>query len=134
MVEGIAYTSVEQFLAKARARLAANLHLAQKAMSSQDPIVHKRILYRMSSDGLSENWIEMVDTGLVMALYAKFLQNFLLEPGDLAIGEASRDMTWGIGMTLADKEVFDCEEWKGENKLGKALTTVRERISREEQK
>jgi ribA/ribD-fused uncharacterized protein len=69
--------------------------------------------------------------------YLKFTQNDglkrkLLETGDAELVEASpRDRVWGIGFGPEDARRAAREEW-GENLLGKALVSVRERIRREE--
>lgn len=59
------------------------------------------------------------------------LANFLIETFPLAIGEASRDAVWGIGMQLEHPDVLDVLKWEHRgNLLGYTLDQVREELMR----
>lgn len=132
-VEGVRYTSVEQYLARSRALYAGNMMVARQAMQTDDPVELKRILHDMHQDGYEGNWLASAEARVIPALDAKFRQDgkarkFLLETEDRKIGEASFDVVWGIGKTLTDKNLLDTSQWKGENTMGKALEKVRQSI------
>lgn len=55
--------------------------------------------------------------------------NYLLESEDRQLGEASRDTTWGIGLTLMDKNVLSPQHWRGDNLMGTTLMEVRKELS-----
>lgn len=130
--EGRMYTSIEQFLTRARALFAKNYWVAEKTLQTDDPQELKRLLVRMSTDGRREEWRANVGAYIKPALRAKFLQNekarkFLVETGDRTIGEASIDRFWGIGMSLSDHRVFNVNLW-GNNFMGKALMELRDEL------
>lgn len=79
-------------------------------------------------------WIEERHDILYSGLLAKFAQredlmNYLLKSENRQLGEASRDTTWGIGLTLLDRNVLVPKYWKGYNLLGKTLMEVRQELS-----
>ena len=65
-------------------------------------------------------------------MLAKFTQNdslkrTLLETGENLICEANpNDKVWGVGLSLANNEVFIEDKWKGRNLAGCLLQRVRE--------
>lgn len=134
-IDGIQYTSMEQYLARSRAMMASNFMFARKALSTNDPVELKQLLYRMHDDGNQGTWLASIETWLVPGLEAKFSQNFkarsfLLATEARTIGEASYDIFWGVGLPLSNKEVFDQAKWKGENRLGNALMEVRTKLQK----
>jgi ribA/ribD-fused uncharacterized protein len=42
------------------------------------------------------------------------------------------DLIWGIGMGEWDKGVTNENKWKGQNYLGRIITTIRDRLEKEE--
>lgn len=133
-VEGRSYACMEQYLARSRALMAKNFRFAAKAMNTSDPIEHKKLLETLKEDGKQEMWITSLDNWLVPGLKAKFSQNaylrdFLLNTGERRIGEATFDLTWGIGIDLRHPQILNEVYWTGMNKMGRALEKVREQIS-----
>lgn len=103
-LDGLAYVSMEQYLARSRAMMIKNLRLAARVMRLNDPADHKRILYKLKEDGKDDLWHAQIDTCLIPGLQAKFTQNthardFLLNTGDRRLGEATFDMFWGLVLT-----------------------------------
>lgn len=132
-VDGVLYTSIEQYLARSQAILAQNSLLTKKALLSDNPVELKKYLHWMKEDGKEEEWRKDINTWLYPALEAKFSQNhiarsYLLETKDLSIGEASTDNFWGVGLNLSDDKIFQESYWSGKNVLGKALMEIRKRI------
>lgn len=133
MVGDTSYNSIEQFLAHRRANIAGDSDLAQEALTAQDPVDCKRILTALSTAKSEKTWIEKRHEVLFSGLYAKFTQNeplmaYLLDSENRQLGEASRDLTWGVGMSLTDRNILDTSLWKGGNLLGKILMEVRQDI------
>lgn len=75
---------------------------------------------------------------MIKGLTCKFEQNQelydkLMSTGNSRLAEASPyDKIWGIGMKAEKAERIDPDQWKGENKLGECLMTVRENLRNKE--
>lgn len=127
------YSSIEQYLADKRATVAGNQHLRDKAMAAADPREAKKILNALHGDPSDEDWARQRKDFLFDGLLAKFqqskdLKDYLLSTERRILGEASRNKTWGIGLTLTDQGRLDPNNWTGENLLGTTLMEVRERL------
>lgn len=58
------------------------------------------------------------------------LKDYLLSTDDAILVEVSPyDKIWGIGMRENNPNIANPKKWNGENKLGKALMEVREKLS-----
>lgn len=130
VVDNISYNCVEQYLAVQRAYLAKNKSLARKAMGTKNPAEHKNILNQLRNDQ-PDTWKENAQASIITALRAKFNQNkvlahFLMDTYPRQIGEASKNETWGIGLSLDSKDVLDTTKWRKEgNLLGTSLEKIR---------
>lgn len=130
VVDNITYNCVEQFLAVQRAFLARNKSLARRAMGTNNPADHKNILNLLRKDQ-PDAWKETSKSVIITALRAKFTQNknladFLMDTYPRKIGEASKNETWGIGLSIDSNDVLDYNKWqKGGNLLGTSLEQVR---------
>lgn len=126
----MSFTCIEQYLALAKASMAKNETLAKKAMDSKEPSEHKAILNQLRHE-VQETWAEQAPQIILPAKRAKFQQNehlakFLKDSHPLAIGEASRDSLWGVGMSLEHTGVLDTTKWEmNGNLLGNTLAQVR---------
>lgn len=132
--DGREFSSVEQYLAFRRASLANRRDLAKLAMDSNDPADAKKIMNELRSASSEPKWIENRHDILYCGLLAKFsqrqdLMRYLLDSENRQLGEASRDLDWGIGLTLMDQHVLSPPHWKGKNLLGKTLMEVRQELS-----
>lgn len=103
-------------------------------MESNDPADAKKIMNELKSASSEPEWIENRHDILYCGLLAKFsqrqdLMRYLLASENRQLGEASRDLAWGIGLTLMDPLVLSPAHWKGNNLLGKTLMEVRQELS-----
>lgn len=134
-IDDIKYHSIEQYLAHNRARLANREDLMGRVLAaSHDPTEAKRVLNLLHDEPGLEEWEDQRHNILFAGLVSKFhqsqyLREYLLSSGNRLLGEASRNNTWGIGLTLTDKDRLNPGLWKGENFLGKTLMEVREYLS-----
>lgn len=129
-IDEMEFSCVEQYLALAKASLAKNVTLAKKAMDTKEPSQHKAILNQLRHE-VQESWAEQAPHIILPAIRAKFQQNehlakILTDTYPLAMGEASRDSLWGVGMSLEHKDVMDTNKWETNgNLLGNTLAQVR---------
>ena len=71
---------------------------------------------------------------MLEAVKAKFMQHknladFLKSTDGTTLCEASkRDLYWGVGLSLSDKGIFQQQNWKGKNQMGKILTQLRSEL------
>lgn len=133
-LDGLTFSSMEQYLARARALMAKDLRMAKKIMLTDDPVRHKGFLHSMKEDGKNDMWQTAISTWLDPGLEAKFRQNgqerdFLLATNDLQLGEASKDVFWGIGMDLSHPNLLRPEHWAPGNTLGRALMNLRRKLA-----
>lgn len=128
-IDGITYSSSEQFYAYNKANFAEDIPRATQIIQTTDT---RRIKY--ISKGLNivdkQEW-RIKGTDIMKAgLRAKFEQNeelkqALLETSGLFLVECTRDKTWGCGVPLYSKEASKPSTWEGQNLLGQLLMELR---------
>lgn len=134
--EGLTYTSAEQTMMAAKAKLFGDVGSYYDIINTDNPEEQKAI--GKTIIGYDDaKWAAVRYRVVADAIYSKFSQNkefstILLETGNKKIVEASPyDKIWGIGMHASDPDILDESKWKGENLLGKALMEVRDRLRKE---
>jgi ribA/ribD-fused uncharacterized protein len=136
----IYFNCAEQFIMYCKAGLFSLPKRREKSWQrTHDPKEQKR-LARLTKGFRDTEWDKIKNHVVVAGNMAKFGQNpkpkkVLLQTGQRLLAEAaSLDQVWGIGFTAQQAEVMseqDRRKW-GENRLGKALMEVRERLRRED--
>ena len=133
VVDGVEYSSAEQYMMAQKAALFGDDETYKKILAVSDPKEVKALGRKVK--GFDEKiWNSRCDDIVRTGNLAKFSQNpelkaFLLDKtGDMTLVEASPyDRKWGIGMREC-AAACDPENWHGENRLGYALTEVREML------
>lgn len=132
-VQGTTYHNMEQFLAHKRATLSGQEDKIQKALNARNPGEAKFILNSLKDDHVKD-WEEKAEVWATEGIRAKFQQNenlakALCNTGNRQLGEASRNLRWGVGMDLNNQDVLDCTKWPAaSNLLGRILMKIREEI------
>ena len=130
------YVNCEQYMMEQKALLFGDEEIAKLIMETADPKTHKE-LGRKVRNFNANKWNEVADEVVFKGNYAKFTQNpilldKILESGNKKYVEcASYDPIWGIGMDINTALVTPEENWKGTNRLGKAIMRVRDTIRNE---
>lgn len=132
-VDGVRYTSAEQFMMAEKARLFGDQHTLAKILQTHEPGAVKK-LGREVRNYDDAKWgaarLESVTRGSV----AKFssssaLREFLLSTGDAILVEAApRDRIWGVGLGRNNPLIHDPTRWRGQNLLGFALVRARSMV------
>lgn len=124
------FCCVEQYMMFAKAMLFCDYATAKEILKTKDPKNHKN-LGRMVKNFDEHIWKLHCADIVYKGCEFKFLQNRdlllqLLDTTPTLLVEASPyDKIWGIGLSENDKNALDMSKWKGENKLGKILTNLR---------
>lgn len=132
-VDGIKYSSMEQYMMYQKACCFNDMEIANKILNANDGKEIKQ-LGRLVQ-GYNENcWSGIRQLIVYDGLREKFLQNeelkkMLLGTKDAVLAEcAVRDRIWGIGLSMTDGSRFDRDKWRGQNLLGYSLMMVRKKI------
>lgn len=129
-VDGIQYSSIEQYMMYQKAALFNDMEIAQKILNTTDTGKIKA-LGRAVKNYEEILWNGMRQLIVYQGLLEKFQQNIeikeqLLATQDHILAEcAVQDKIWGIGLSMKSEKRFDLNEWKGQNLLGFALMRAR---------
>ena len=133
VIEGILYNTCEQYMMAEKARLFDDLECLELIMEATNPKEQKR-LGRLVRNFDLRKWEDACDSIVYRGNFAKFsdpvLRKYIISfPPDAIFVEASPyDKIWGIGLHETDDRVLDPKQWQGQNKLGEALTAVRNHL------
>lgn len=133
VIDGVTYTSAEQYMMQQKALLFGDTETAEKIMAEHDQYKQK-MLGREVKNFNDTIWKKNCFSIVYKGNLAKFTQNedikqFLIETGDRIIVEASsEDFIWGIGEDERNLGIEDVANWSGTNLLGFALMMVRHKI------
>lgn len=132
-VDGVRYTSAEQFMMAEKARLFGDEGTRAKILATASPRQQKRLGRQV--EGFDDAVWDRERVGIVVrGNLAKFgqdpaLRRALLATGDKVLVEASPfDRIWGIGRRPTDPKALVPSEWRGLNLLGTALERVRDEL------
>jgi len=131
VIDGVEYNCTEQFMMAEKARLFGDEQVRAQILGSSDPAVIKA-LGRKVSNFDEAKWNEHSSYIVKRGNFAKFSQNRALlsflewTSGKILVEASPYDRIWGIGMKESDG--LTPSQWMGKNKLGFALTEVRELI------
>lgn len=132
-VDGIVFSSMEQFMMYRKAICFHDNNIANKILETDDAGRIKDLGRRVSE--YDENhWNGVRQLIVYEGLLAKFSQNDKLKVQLMATESAVlaecavKDRIWGIGLSMNDPDRFDRMKWKGQNLLGYALMMARDRL------
>ncbi|MBE1530929.1 NADAR family protein [Actinomadura algeriensis] len=133
-VDGVRYATAEHYMMAEKARLFGDERAAAAVIAAPHPGRAKDLGRRVT--GFDEStWREHRLDIVVRGNLAKFAQHddlraYLVGTRRRILAEASpRDRVWGIGLTADDPRAERPDAWRGENLLGRALMTVRDRLA-----
>lgn len=133
MVDGIVFTSMEQFMMYKKAVCFNDSEIAKQILDTNDVACIKK-LGRLVSGYNDSVWNGIRQIVVYEGLIAKFTQNDelqkkLKDTKDAILAEcAVKDRIWGIGLSMNDSNRQYLEQWKGQNLLGYTLMMVRDRL------
>lgn len=130
-LENQTYRCVEEYFQFQKANFAEKPNVMSAIKQANHPRDFKRLGDTIKDIG--SDWLPFAQNQMYKACLYKFqhddrCRKFLLETNDTDIGEASTDITWGIGKRLNDPSAFKKETWSGKNLLGKILMRIRNEL------
>ena len=133
IVDGIKYSSMEQYMMYMKALTFNDTESADKILSISD-VAEIKELGRNVKNYNDVIWNGVRQVIIYKGLIEKFkqsieLRELLISTGEDVLAEcAVSDKIWGIGLSMYDKDRFDMSKWKGQNLLGFALMLVRDEL------
>lgn len=134
-VDGIKYTSMEQYMMHQKAIIFNDNEIAKQIMDTSN-VGKIKALGRAVMDYDDTIWNGLRQIIVYKGLLEKFRQNDdlrkrLLDTKQNILAEcAVQDKVWGIGLSMKDDNRFDLSKWQGENLLGFSLMIVRTELSK----
>lgn len=133
VVDGINFSSMEQYMMYMKATLFNDTNIASQIMETSD-VEKIKALGRSVSNYNDIIWNGMRQPIIFKGLMEKFKQNEnlkteLIKTGDAILAEcAVQDQIWGIGLSMKDPNKNDMTRWRGTNLLGFSLMLVRSEL------
>jgi len=133
VIDGITYNCCEKRMMHQKAIMFNDLETASLILNENEPSEHKK-LGRLVKNFCKVEWDTVADDVVFNANFAKFSQNenlkmLLLDTGDKIIVECSPyDDIWGNGLNITNTLQTPEKDWKGTNRLGKAIMRVRDAL------
>jgi hypothetical protein len=127
----LSFSSCEQYINAAKAKLFDDDEALSSIMSTNDPVQQKRTKVRNFNQAI---WKDSAYTIIKEGVLLKFTQNphlseILLKTGSKTLAESSpHDGSWGTGISIREKHAFDRDRW-GQNLLGIILMEVRDSLT-----
>lgn len=135
-VDGVQYTSAEQYMMHQKALLFGDQQIADKIMKTRSASVQKK-LGRQVSGFDQTTWESECQRIVYEGNQAKFTQNedllaaLLATQGTTLVEASPDDRIWGVGLAEEDPRIRNRKTWRGTNWLGEILTRLREEIGRD---
>ena len=129
-LNGIRYSSMEQYMMYQKAVLFGDDEIAQQIMETTN-VGKIKALGRSVRNYDDVVWNGMRQVIVYEGLLEKFRQNDKLKELLLATGQdilaecAVQDKIWGIGLSMKDEKRFEMDKWQSQNILGFSLMRVR---------
>lgn len=135
-VNGVQYTSAEQYMMHQKALLFGDQQIADKIMKTRSASAQKK-LGRQVSGFDQTTWENECQRIVYEGNQAKFTQNedlrdaLLATRGTTLVEASPDDRIWGVGLAEEDPRIRNRKTWRGTNWLGDILTRLREEIGRD---
>ncbi|UPK45063.1 NADAR family protein [Paenibacillus pabuli] len=136
-VNGVHYTSAEQYMMHQKALLFGDQIIAEKILKASSASVQKKLGRQVS--GFDQTvWEAECKRIVYEGNEAKFTQNeqllttLLATCGTTLVEASPDDRIWGVGLAEEDPRIRSRRTWRGTNWLGEILTRLREDIGSDE--
>lgn len=132
-VDGQSFNCAEQFMMFGKATLFDDAETAARILAADHPRDHKALGRKVKrfDDAL---WRRERERIVRAGNRAKFTQDPALlaqlasTRGTTLVEASPYDRIWGIGLAATDPRAHDPNQWRGQNLLGKILTSLRDEL------
>lgn len=127
------FNCAEQYMMYGKALLFDDAATAQLILLAPHPREHKA-LGRKATGFIDSVWKREREAIVTVGNRAKFTQNSALREqlvatrGTTLVEASPYDRIWGIGLAANDPRAQDASQWRGQNLLGKILTSLRDEL------
>lgn len=135
-INDVEFCCCEQWMMWSKATLFGDFEIAQQIRQTEDPRQIKALGRKVKGFD-AEVW-DRHKYGIVLTgNEEKFRQNpelrerLLADKGKYIVEASPYDRVWGVGLAPDDLQVYDSDNWRGENLLGKAIMEVRQDLIEE---
>ncbi len=129
----VTFNCAEQYMMHGKALLFGDAAVAAQILAVEHPKKHKELGRKVK--GFDDVVWKANREKIVMAgSRAKFTQNaellslLVATVGTTLVEASPYDRIWGIGLSATDPKAQDPATWRGQNLLGKILTTLRDEL------
>ena len=133
-VEDREYICVEQYIAEQKCNLFGDTRAARQVMKETNPKSMRTIGEDIRSYNHGE-WMDAMHDVAYTGVQAKFTderargaREYLLDTGELVLGEATRNKKWGTGVHVSEPQALSHESWSGDNWMGDILMGIRQQL------
>lgn len=133
-IDGLTFNCAEQYMMYNKAKFSKNEAKLDKVILSLDDPSDMKSYGRSICDLDYVAWEEKREEIVKKGNMAKFSQNEKLREElvntypKLLVEASPHDQVWGIGLAADDPKIFDVNNWRGFNLLGKIITDVRDEL------
>ena len=135
-VNGVHYTSSEQFIQHTKALLFNDYATAKKIINATNAMECKELSREILNFEKKNTWEENAKSKCKPGIFQKFYENSCLRDvlihctGDKQIIESAKDKFWGTGIPLQDDDCLNPRKWlsRGPGIMGEILTEIREEL------
>ena len=128
------YICIEQYAMEQKCLIFRDVEAADHVMNETNPKKMRVIGEDIRSYDHRE-WTKRMYDVVETAVYAKFsdvsargASEYLLGTGELTLGEATRNRTWGTGIHVSEPLALNPDSWQGRNYMGVILMDVRQKL------
>ncbi|XP_063414797.1 uncharacterized protein LOC134696776 [Mytilus trossulus] len=133
-IDGLTFNCAEQYMMYNKAKFSKNEAELDAVILSLDDPGDMKSYGRSICDLDYVAWEEKREEIVKKGNMAKFSQNEKLREElvstypKLLVEASPHDQVWGIGLAADDPKIFDVNNWRGSNLLGKIITEVRDEL------
>jgi ribA/ribD-fused uncharacterized protein len=130
---GHTFGCAEQYMMHGKALLFGDAEIAAQILAADHPRQHKSLGRKVRAFDDS-TWKREREAIVRAGNHAKFTQNsellaqLLATRGTTLVEASPYDRIWGIGLSANDPRAQDPKQWRGQNLLGRILTSLRDEL------